>query len=198
MQIDRLIYPVKSLGPGNRIVIWTIGCCRHCPQCANPELWMPDPRREVSIELLTSVIENTFKENEVDGITFTGGEPFQQPAELLKLVRNCSKFCKDILIFTGYTVAELKNGLVLEAPEILSEVAVLIDGAYIERLNDNASVLRGSTNQRIHYLKRDFELLYSAYLKQGRKIHNVLYQDKLISIGIHNREGKEQRCVEDQ
>lgn len=38
MQIDRLLYPVHSLGPGNRLVIWVRGCKKRCFNCANPEL----------------------------------------------------------------------------------------------------------------------------------------------------------------
>ncbi len=39
MQIDRVLFPITTLGPGNRIGIWTIGCPHKCYNCSNPELW---------------------------------------------------------------------------------------------------------------------------------------------------------------
>lgn len=44
MQIDRLLYPVHSLGPGNRLVIWVRGCKKRCFNCANPELQFFNPK----------------------------------------------------------------------------------------------------------------------------------------------------------
>lgn len=39
MYIDRLLYPITALGPGERIALWVSGCDRKCNKCANPELW---------------------------------------------------------------------------------------------------------------------------------------------------------------
>lgn len=52
MQIDRLLYPVHSLGPGNRLVIWVRGCKKRCFNCANPELQFFNPKSEISMPII--------------------------------------------------------------------------------------------------------------------------------------------------
>ena len=52
MQIDRLLYPVHSLGPGDRLAIWIRGCKKRCFNCANPELQLFNPNSEVSMTVI--------------------------------------------------------------------------------------------------------------------------------------------------
>ena len=78
MYVDRILYPIETLGPGKRIVIWTVGCTKHCAHCANPELWDPAGRNNIAIKDLAQIIGNLCRENSVDGITFTGGDPLEQ------------------------------------------------------------------------------------------------------------------------
>ena len=125
----------------------------------------------------------------MDGITITGGDPVEQPAELLKLLRYVIAFSEDILLYTGYTLDEIRALLGEEYLEkLIDHVAVLIEGRYVEELNDDRSALRGSTNQRIIYLKPQYESIYESYLFQGRKVQNVFYSGKIISVGIHKKE----------
>ena len=63
---------------------------------------------------------------------------------------------------------------------------MLIDGPYVEECNDGVLALRGSTNQRIHYLNEEVREKYETYLNEGRKIENFVYDYKTISVGIHN------------
>lgn len=84
MYVDNILYPVTALGPGRRIVIWTAGCHRHCDGCANPELWEPRPYQKISPERLADMVSGLMiqKEGQVDGLTITGGEPFEQAQEI--------------------------------------------------------------------------------------------------------------------
>ena len=45
-----LAYPVTSLGPGRRVVLWVAGCSRRCPGCISPELLTSDAGQEVAVE----------------------------------------------------------------------------------------------------------------------------------------------------
>ena len=67
-------------------------------------------------------------------------------------------------------------------------IGVIIDGRYIDDLNDDSCVLRGSSNQRILFLKDALRQRYLPYLQEGRKIQNVFYKNKVISVGIHSKE----------
>ena len=95
MQIDRLLYPVHSLGPGNRLVIWVRGCKKRCFNCANPELQFFNPKSEISMPIIKDTICEIGEK--FDGITITGGEPFCQAKELLDLITFILEITDDIL-----------------------------------------------------------------------------------------------------
>ncbi|MBQ3005211.1 MAG: radical SAM protein [Clostridia bacterium] len=188
MKIDRLLFPVTALGPGNRLVLWTKGCSRHCKNCANPELWDSKNAKEYSPENIFNIIKNIDEKTPIDGVTISGGEPFEQIDDLLILLEMLKTITDDIIVFTGYTFEELKRNFSSEEVEEIQElISVLIDGEYKHELNDNESSLRGSTNQNIIFFDESKKEKYSEYLKRGRTIQNVYMGKKLISVGIHNK-----------
>lgn len=183
MYVDRLLYPVTALGPGNRIALWVAGCKRQCKKCANPELREKQVYQKITPQKLIEAI-NSVIEYGIDGITVTGGEPFDQAIELGEVIDGLPETI-DVLIFTGYKYEELLERE--DARELLSRVDVLIDGEYVDELNDNKSALRGSINQHILYLNKEIQPEYEEYLAEGRKIQNFVYDYKTVSVGIHNR-----------
>lgn len=190
MFIDRILFPVETLGPGNRLVIWTRGCSKHCIGCANPELWSTKNARNYSIEDIFKIIKNIYSKTPFDGITISGGDPLEQKEDLLALVEMVSDITDDILVYTGYELEELKEILSCdELEKLYSNVSVLIDGTYKEELNTPEIVLRGSSNQNIYFFKEKYKNIYSEYMKQGRLVQNIYMGERLVSIGIHNRNG---------
>ncbi len=188
MYIDRILCPIQALGPGDRLVIWTAGCSKHCMGCANPELWSTDGRRSRPPLEIARIINNIAAENSIDGITVTGGDPLEQPDELLELLRLVSCVTDDVLVYTGYTLGQLSGVLTQEQYDGLREyVAVLAEGPYKEELNTPDTVLLGSSNQSLVYFREDMRERYSSYLSEGRKIQNVYMGSRLVSVGIHNR-----------
>ena len=189
MQIDRVLYPITSLGPGNRLVIWTIGCSLGCYNCSNPELWSINPNKDISVDDLINAITQATEGIQVDGITITGGNPIEQSKELAQLLPLLSEITDDILLFTGYKYEELNKYLSETEHDVINKyVSVLIDGTYIDELNDNICPLQGSSNQNIIFINENKKPLYSDYLKKGRTIQNVFYNNSMISVGIHNKE----------
>ena len=180
MFVARILYPVEVLGPGKRIGIWFCGCPHKCKGCSNPELWSLNDRYKTTPETVFNIVSKIAKENQVDGFTISGGDPFYQKEELkifLEMIKNIND---DILIFTGYEISDFDN-------EDLKNIAVLIDGKYIEELNNNCA-LRGSSNQRIHILSEKHKEKYDEYLKTAKnKIQNFTVSDGIISVGIHKK-----------
>lgn len=184
MIIDQLLYPVETLGPGKRIAIWMVGCSHGCKGCSNPELWRPNGQIPIKPKELYGTICRIAEENQVDGITITGGEPFDQPDDLLKLVTLLRSLTADILVFSGYRHEELL--LRPTAVSILQQVAVLIDGPYKEELNAGLP-LRGSSNQRILLFDKDLKQQYESYISTDEKrVQNFYFHDQIVSVGIHD------------
>lgn len=189
MIIDQIIYPVESLGPGKRVAIWLVGCKHRCKGCSNPELWEPNGQASICPRELFQAILRIAEENPVDGITITGGEPFDQAEELLELVSLLHHLTADILVFSGYYHKELISDPVAKA--ILEKIAVLVDGPYIEDLN-KCLPLRGSSNQHILLFDKDLKSEYDRYLAtKERRIQNFYFDDQIVSVGIHDVDFKE-------
>jgi anaerobic ribonucleoside-triphosphate reductase activating protein len=185
-----MIFPVKTLGPGNRLALWTIGCSKRCEKCINPELWEKDSTRNVPVEELAQKVIRAFEIKEVDGITISGGDPLEQKDDFLKLVGLINPICKDILVYTGYTMREIQKLWQTDEIKLLQEnVGALIDGQYVHELNDNCCPLRGSQNQEIYYFDESLKEIYDTYRNDNeRKLQTFHYSDGLILVGIHNRE----------
>ena len=66
--LDRVLFPVTALGPGNRVAIWVSGCSRRCPLCANPELWQRHEEQRITAEKLANYV-NSLQIKGIDGIT---------------------------------------------------------------------------------------------------------------------------------
>ena len=182
MYLDRILYPVTALGPGNRVAVWTAGCGRKCAGCANPELWDRHPQQSIEPKRAAGYIHSMIG-GEGDGLTITGGEPFDQARDLVRMI-DALVVQTEIFVFSGYQIAELQDDAAKR--ELLSRIDVLVDGNYIEALNDGVSALRGSANQQIHYLNEDVRDKYEQYIREGRKIQNFVYDYKTLSVGIHN------------
>ena len=187
MNVARILYPVQVLGPGNRVGIWVAGCSRGCKGCSNPELWKQRPEYEISVNQLASIIEGLACDHGIDGFTISGGEPMNQAKELEELIERLSDISFDILIYTGYRLQELKemNNRAIES--VLAKISVLVDGEYIEELNDS-TFLRGSSNQKVHVLNPKYQEKYDQYLKTGRnQIQNFTTTNGVVSVGIHHK-----------
>lgn len=272
MLIDRAYAPVETLGPGTRIAVWTVGCSKRCEGCANPELWCIDQAKDIDDGQLSEALIGMARQAGIQRITFTGGDPFEQPESLAHVLAAIRPHFKDILVYTGYTLDNLRAfadgskrelqgmphaaapcGTPIHAPydseplrtpcahepsrtssdrerlsalyerescctpcehescdepgangrqqsdriedarvraavkEALDCVDALIDGPYVESLNDGACPLRGSSNQIVHVFSESLQGDYDVTLKQPRRIQNVHFGDTFMSIGIHGR-----------
>ena len=177
MYIKRICYPITSLGPGQRVGIWLTGCKKNCSGCMSPELKDMRAGKSVPVAKIVGFISTI--EGKIDGVTISGGEPFLQADELLEFVDGIKSITDDIIVFSGFTLDELSENDTNK--KILSKISVLIDGEYIEALNDGKG-LRGSSNQKIHLFRNDEK--YAALEEQPRVLQSYQYDDKVLLIGI--------------
>lgn len=185
MQIERTFTGITALGPGNRMAVWVNGCPRNCPGCISPNLRREAPENECNVAEYFSA----FAYDDIDGVSISGGEPFYQAAELLSLVRFLrDKGIKDILVYTGYTLAELIAMRDPTVDAILGGIAVLIDGPYIAEENDDTGNLAGSKNQKIHIFDESFRKRYEDYASNKREVQTFNFGSYVLSVGIPTKE----------
>ena len=161
------------LGPGRRVGVWFQGCSLRCKGCIVPELWKSEGK-EYTPEELFSII-SSFKIKEV---SLSGGEPFEQDKnDLLKFLKLLKENDYGIWVYTGYTLEELieKN-----FEELLIFIDVIVDGRYVEELNDGKP-WRGSSNQRIILLSERYS---NVKVPNKRKIQMEITENEIIIIGI--------------
>jgi anaerobic ribonucleoside-triphosphate reductase activating protein len=134
-------------GPGLRYVIFTQGCQHQCPHCQNPETWDRDAGKEYSVRQLIRMLKQQKKTKQ--GVTFSGGEPFLQAAELAEVALAARQMGWDVVTYTGFTYEELMADNNDGIKALLSASDILIDGRYVHALRDIGLKFRGSSNQRL-------------------------------------------------
>lgn len=139
-------------GPGLRLAVFTQGCKHACPGCHNPETHPLDGGELVSVE---EIAEKLREDPLLSGVTFSGGEPFLQPAPLVALARLARTLGKNVMAYSGYTYEQLLEKAEKDADvaALLDELDWLVDGPYVEKLRDLELQYRGSSNQR--FLNRE-------------------------------------------
>lgn len=145
ININRLHFPVSTLGYGQRIAIWVQGCSLHCPGCISRDTWAHG-QGQVALSALTTSIACWLPQ--ADGLTVSGGEPFEQPVALEILLRWWRQHhAGDVLVFSGYSSEQLQH----RHGQILALIDVLISDPYQAEAGHTLA-LRGSDNQRLHLL----------------------------------------------
>jgi len=129
------------------------------------QFFNPSKRTEVEADLVPWVLSIP----DIEGVTFSGGEPFQQ-ADLLALF--CDLVKKErpgfsIGAYTGYTLEELRTGhwewrlpmmlgyaqgIPKGAEALLQHMDFIVAGRFNEKLKCSDKPLCGSSNQQVHFL----------------------------------------------
>jgi anaerobic ribonucleoside-triphosphate reductase activating protein len=185
LNIAAIAPQTRALGPGLRAVIWVQGCPLNCKGCIAPT-WIPyKPANIMTVDDILAKI----KISEVDGITFSGGEPIEQAEALAELsVRIRQIKDVDLICFTGYQYERLRNSPPNPGvTKLLAQIDVLIDGPYVQSKNDSIG-LRGSSNQRIIYLTERLRKYMLEF--QKRNVEVSIADGEMSLIGIPTPEIK--------
>ena len=143
-------------GPGIRMVLFAQGCNHHCPGCHNPETHSFTGGTLTRIEeIITQVKKNPL----LDGITISGGEPFEQAEAFSLLAVQIKQMALNVVTYTGYTFEYLLEKSE-ENPgwlELLDATDLLVDGCFEIEKRNLLLKFRGSDNQRIIDVKKTRE-----------------------------------------
>lgn len=143
-------------GPGRRFTIWVQGCPLGCESCFNRELQPFSGGRAYTIDEIIGLIKES---GEIEGVSYTGGEPFCQAAALTELSRRVKKeLGLSVFCYTGYTLEELRQEGEPARIELLEEIDILADGRFQAELPAKQPWV-GSGNQRLHFLSERYREL---------------------------------------
>ncbi|TVR62696.1 MAG: radical SAM protein [Candidatus Competibacteraceae bacterium] len=139
---------VTTLGPGRRAGLWVQGCRIGCPGCLVPDSHDPNAGDEVAVD---GLIDRLVALPAIEGLTVSGGEPFDQAPALRALLEGLRERRSDLslMLYSGYRRERLEDQA--DGRAILAQADILVDGPFVVA-EQSPDPWRGSTNQRIHFL----------------------------------------------
>ena len=184
-RIESLQWPVTVLGFGSRIGIWFQGCSIGCPGCCARHTWDAGEGTSVPVHAVLDWVRSLPLE-EVDGVTITGGEPFEQPDALRELVAGLRREVRfgsriDVLCYSGYPWTRLRK----RHGGVLPLLDTVITGPYVEKLPPKW--LRGSSNQVIRTLSELARERYPDVPSRPNGLQIIPSGDSVRIVGIPGR-----------
>lgn len=170
----------ESEGPGRRLAIWVQGCERRCPGCCNLEMQEIKKNIIVDTKDLIELIQKSMAVDEIEGLSFIGGEPMLQAEGLSEIAKWAHTVGLTVLVFTGYLMEQIKALNNDSVRKLLEYTDLLVDGPFIQEKYDNERDWIGSTNQKLYFLSKAYkpEIEYEHH---GHQME-VLISDKNILV----------------
>lgn len=184
LRIHRYLPFTTVEGPGNRACIWVQGCSIHCKGCGVPWTWNKNGGENTTIDHLFDEIQLSIAKNKIEGVTFLGGEPFDQAEALAFLGRRLKEIGLSIMTFSGYTYEFLVENKESRSGwgELLSVTDLLIDGPFIEEQLDLSRPWVGSVNQHYRFLTDKYKHIENKLNSIINKIEIRIGEDGEIAI----------------
>jgi len=148
LRVSRAHFPITTLGPGRRMVVWLQGCPLACKGCMSRDTWDFDGGVDIAEADLVGMWRDAVGDG-ADGLTVSGGEPLAQAASLGAFLRAVRAFPSpssepDVLLYTGYDLDELDAAQLSAIAAADAVITGRFDAARPTRL-----IWRGSANQRL-------------------------------------------------
>ena len=153
MRFHQIYYNDVMNGEGIRTTIFVSGCSHHCKGCYNKSTWNPDGGQLFTDKHEQEILDSLAPDH-IAGLSLSGGDPLHESnvvdvSNLIYKVRERYGDSKDIWMWTGYTLDEIKS----EGGDkklAVDWVDVLVDGKFEQDKYDPSLAWRGSSNQIIH------------------------------------------------
>lgn len=176
LRVATIVDDTEAEGPGRRLALWVQGCTIRCPGCCNPEMFTARGGTQMTPEVVLARVGDG-----VEGVSILGGEPFEQAAMVAAFARGVRARGLTVMVYSGYTLAELHAMPEPAVRELLAEVDLLVDGRYDRAMAEPPPPLGrrwlGSTNQVMHFLT-------PAYSPEDPRMRTAN------TVEIHWRDGK--------
>ncbi len=179
MLISRAHYPVLTLGYGRRAGVWTQGCVLACEGCIARDTWDANPANDVEVD---EVLQWLSSHPDVDGVTVSGGEPLDQPDELIELlggIRTLWPHDVDILCFTGRSTSAVRTAY----STVTAHLDAIVTGPYV-RSNPTTHPLMGSGNQELVCLTDLGRERYASAASSPRRVQASMRGNQLWTVGV--------------
>ena len=150
LRVGARVPVTRAEGPGARYALWLQGCGIRCAGCCNPHLF--DPKGGERVDPAVLLAEMAAVRGEIEGVTLLGGEPMDQAGALVPLLQGAHGLGLSVMLFSGFTLGELRARADPAVRDVLALVDVLVDGRYDASRPEPDRSWAGSTNQRFHYL----------------------------------------------
>lgn len=151
VRIAQLVDCTAAEGPGQRFAVWFQGCPLRCAGCCNPEMLPFTGGAELDVAEIALRMQSAMDQG-IEGVTLLGGEPFAHTAGAAALAFEARQRGLSVMVFTGYTLEELRARKDAHTDSLLSLTDILVDGPYDRELPETSRRWIGSVNQRIHFL----------------------------------------------
>ena len=148
MRIAGIVQDSIVDGQGFRFALFTQGCPHNCEGCHNPQTHDYNGGTEMTIdEIVKKLLSNPL----TDGITFSGGEPFEQASDCAEIAKIARENGLNVWAYSGYTFEQLleKSKTDSGIARLLELTDVLVDGPFVLREKSYDVSWRGSKNQRL-------------------------------------------------
>lgn len=177
LDVYKIISNTTVEGPGDRFCIWVQGCKKHCDGCWAKETWDFGIGKKYSVEAIFEMIKST---KNIEGVTFLGGEPFEQAEDLGLLAKKIKENGLSVVCFTGYTIEALKAKQDFFIDRLLGNIDLLIDGEFQKDKFDLSRPWIGSSNQRYIFLSDFYN--EKQILSYKNKVEMRISQDGRLEI----------------
>lgn len=190
--LNKAHFPVTVLGRGRRIGLWLQGCTIRCRGCVSQDTWVVDAGKKIAVSRLLDWCKKVVAEG-LDGVTISGGEPFDQPKPLAALLdgliawRSTAGLDFDILCYSGYPLKTLEK----KHAKLLARLDAVIPEPYADG-RPLGGLWRGSDNQPLLPLSPRGETRYAEYadapqLPDEKRMQLAIEDGKVWMIGIPQR-----------
>lgn len=186
LNLSRVHFPVTTLGPGLRVGIWFQGCSIRCAGCVSADTW-GFGRGATTVQDVVDLVSPWL--TSADGVTISGGEPFDQAealAEMLRLLPLSDS--QDVLVFSGYPIENIAASSAMTTGRIDALISDPFDANFAQTLR-----LRGSDNQRLHMLtvlgRERLECFERSSLDDKRSLDVMFDADGMVWLAGIPRQG---------